>query len=850
MRKKPYPVTDLTGGLNVSRDSLFLLDKESPNMINTRISKGMLRKDVGATLFSNDLPLDGTIMYIDTFFLQDGSSHLLIVTTKWVYKYDVNNDIFNIINPTDFDTGAISLYFLEASQTIARTGTWSLVGNSFSHVSGTEAGSAYLSGTDIAFVNGNFLRTYRWTDPNWAQVGNALNIAGMIRPQLTELTSTDVAYLDSSLEELRCYRWTSPDWAQVGSSLSIPGISYVSLATLTTDTIAFIDRGLKELRCYYFDGSTWVQIGNSLNFYEASYPRITGLTSSRIALIDSSDHTLRCFEFDGMDWQQVGNAFYTSPTDNTYYAHRGDIEALNSTDVAVHNWEYLYCYSFNGSDWTLIPDAFNIANDSYSTITKMSEDSVAVWGMNLDILRYYTFTTESFITDGFVVDDAIDTDAILQTKSYIITHVTRKVMTVLRGLVDEGPVTKTIYRLTPLTGDEDYPFSSVMTLSSIGADLYFLTNLKDKLMMWTGSGRFTVKNVYAKRLAVFKSRLFLGFIISGGTASPSRVQWSVVGDPEDLTGVGSGFVELVDTLDWITALIPFKDKLFICKERSIWELIYVGGYSICVPALKLDGVGTTAPNSAMSLGEDIIFFGNDNIYTYNGLSLNSIADQLFTILYDTKERVVNGPRLARCASLYVEELEEYWLILPTIGTSTSLLLKYNFMYKSWSIKNNEVTSLGYYSAVPHTLWIDLTGTWDVQDWIWMEKILPAGAPTTLLGQADGNLYEDNRVTLSDAYMSFETKDWMFTHAHRWVEFKIIAKGGTFLLSYSTNSGVSWSPAKSCGAEDYFETYTIYLNVTSEKIRCKIESYDEDLTIKWIEPWYIPRTREKDSITAM
>ena len=42
MRKKPYPVTDLTGGINVNMDPAYLEDKENPSLICARYDKGLL----------------------------------------------------------------------------------------------------------------------------------------------------------------------------------------------------------------------------------------------------------------------------------------------------------------------------------------------------------------------------------------------------------------------------------------------------------------------------------------------------------------------------------------------------------------------------------------------------------------------------------------------------------------------------------------------------------------------------------------------------------------------------------------------------------------------------------------
>ncbi|MFA7164032.1 MAG: hypothetical protein WC097_07750, partial [Eubacteriales bacterium] len=157
-------------------------------------------------------------------------------------------------------------------------------------------------------------------------------------------------------------------------------------------------------------------------------------------------------------------------------------------------------------------------------------------------------------------------------------------------------------------------------------------------------------------------------------------------------------------------------------------------------------------------------------------------------------------------------------------------------------KEIEVTALGYYSISVKPLWRELTGSWADQTWIWMDRFLPAGAPTTLIGVPDGTIYEDDRITRDQSYAVFETKDWAFAHGQRWREIHFEARKGAFSLSYSLDQGVTWSTPVGYALSEEFVTYVLYLNHTSKSLRLRCECRDYDLEIKWIEPWYIPRTR--------
>ena len=67
MRRQPYPISDLTGGMDVSKDAVYLVDKMSPHVKGARFSQGILKKDFGWHTFGTGLPLDGIPMLIDTF---------------------------------------------------------------------------------------------------------------------------------------------------------------------------------------------------------------------------------------------------------------------------------------------------------------------------------------------------------------------------------------------------------------------------------------------------------------------------------------------------------------------------------------------------------------------------------------------------------------------------------------------------------------------------------------------------------------------------------------------------------------------------------------------------------------
>jgi len=411
--------------------------------------------------------------------------------------------------------------------------------------------------------------------------------------------------------------------------------------------------------------------------------------------------------------------------------------------------------------------------------------------------------------------------------------------------------------VTIFTGTEEDNFCSAIGLSAAGAEWFFLTNGVNPIQYWTGGGSDEFEslagwstNLKAKQIIYWKNRLIAGGIVDTGTDCPKRIQWSVAGDVTDISGTGSGFFDLVDTSDWIICFVLMGDKLYVLKERSIWELEYVGGTTVFNPVLKVDGVGTYSPHGVVSLDEEMILYGSDNVYMFDGFSLNPVGGQIYGYLYEAQERIINQSVAYKFPSAYIEELKHYKICLASKDkTVPDTLFSYDFDYKAWTRRPREITAIGYYGVGSGSTWAELEDTWADQDWVWRTVNLAPGAPTTLIGDTNGYVYEDDRLTHSTDYMCYDTKDFIFEHAVRWTEFRLRVLGGPFSVKYSTDGGDTWSVEKQFAEVTAWSECVWLLNITSAKIRFRIECEAEDLQIKWLEPWYIPRARSKVLVTS-
>jgi hypothetical protein len=218
-----------------------------------------------------------------------------------------------------------------------------------------------------------------------AQVGNDLNIAGITFPAITALSSTRIAFIDDTNDDLRVYDFDGVNWAQTGNDLNIATVALPSITALSSTRIAFIDDTNEDLRTYDFDGVNWAQVGNDLNIAGIAFPAITALNSTRIAFIDDTNKDLRTYDFDGTDWAQVGNDL------NIVSTASASLAALNNTDIAFIDTtnEDLRVYNFDGTDWVQVGTDLNIAGIGTPSITALNSTDIAFIDTTNDDLRVY-----------------------------------------------------------------------------------------------------------------------------------------------------------------------------------------------------------------------------------------------------------------------------------------------------------------------------------------------------------------------------------------------------------------------------------------------------------------------------
>ena len=388
--------------------------------------------------------------------------------------------------------------------------------------------------------------------------------------------------------------------------------------------------------------------------------------------------------------------------------------------------------------------------------------------------------------------------------------------------------------------------------SAILNDLFIFTDSESPIRRYDGA---TLANLggsppRAKTVTPFWSFLILGGTVEAGITHPFRIRWSDVGRPEVWTGGLSGFIDLVETPDWLMSAASIMDRLYVYKERSVWEMVYVGLPKIFDLAKIVDGVGLLAAGTLESLGTGHLFLGNDNVYIFAGRELEPVGDAIRPLLFGSNA-LTNQGALAACRGVYVEEEEEYWLFVPTgIDSIPFQAFRYQMTTKSWWPRR--LTHPAYCVGVWYTdttrLWDGLTGTWAEQGWRWGDPTMVAAFPLTLVGtlQAgagrvqtiDPTVVTDEGVVIESVV---ETPDLMFGPKTRFLGFWLEAEGGLGIESFwSTDEGRSWVSLGHKPVPADWGWMKWSLNTTAESLRFRVRLDSADIAVRKFVVLYEPR----------
>ena len=285
--------------------------------------------------------------------------------------------------------------------TVVGDQTFTPVGNALAK-SGFAGDITALDSTHVAVVDGgnDTIGNYVWDGTDFTLVGNSFSQVNGTEMCCGALTSTSIAVFDgtASVRELTKYSFDGTNWAQVGNSLAISNTDFNAMAGMSANRIAFIEAGQKQLRMYEFDGTNWAQVGNNFSISDVGLHDMCALTSTTIAIASSSSASIRKYSFDGTDWTQIGNSSPNYSMGNSGISSFVDNEVF----VARSNNRIIEKWTFNGTDWAMIAGSSYLlpAAFTYPGMAAVSATTVAFMGTQDAHLRMLEFDAENYaITD-------------------------------------------------------------------------------------------------------------------------------------------------------------------------------------------------------------------------------------------------------------------------------------------------------------------------------------------------------------------------------------------------------------------------------------------------------------------
>jgi hypothetical protein len=156
---------------------------------------------------------------------------------------------------------------------------------------------------------------------------------------------------------------------------------------------------------------------------------------------------------------------------------------------------------------------------------------------------------------------------------------------------------------------------------------------------------------------------------NAGGSNYATIQWSAKGRPDWWdTAVydDAGSAPIGDSPDWIQNMKRLGEYLIVYKERSI----YVGRKSLLSdPRFYFDpapgqGIGLAAPNSVGDLGEEHLFLGWDDVYTFSAKGLTPIGTRVKSELFYGGNGIL-PEYIHTVDGIIAEEWDEYWLFVPS-----------------------------------------------------------------------------------------------------------------------------------------------------------------------------------------
>lgn len=289
----------------------------------------------------------------------------------------------------------------------------------------------------------------------------------------------------------------------------------------------------------------------------------------------------------------------------------------------------------------------------------------------------------------------------------------------------------------------------------------------------------------AKFCVINNTHLVLGFV-NDGTEYPKKLVWSARENAEDFTAsliTGAGSQNLPDIIGNITGLGNFGENFVIASENSVSIAYFTGTkttFDFQINAVK--NIGCFYPQSFISIGSAVFFWGKDSIYMFNG-QIKDIGENL-------RNSVLGGINIQYSNRITVTHNKDKKLIIWAYPTTSSTgspdrLLFYNYAENRWSYATLTVDSI-FMGAIGGIFIDDLTTTLiddcnvliDSNYWL-NNNIVP------IVGDTDSKLKTLDGSNLTSEFQSgeFVSEPSVLTTTKAYVPIESLTGSGTITVKH-------------------------------------------------------------------
>jgi len=382
--------------------------------------------------------------------------------------------------------------------------------------------------------------------------------------------------------------------------------------------------------------------------------------------------------------------------------------------------------------------------------------------------------------------------------------------------------------------DDDYWSFAYPYLASVGDKILCASNGVEPIYKWDGSGSLEVLGgsppSTAKYIGYFGASMYEHFIAAwttaGGNNLPQSLYLSDAGSPELWTA--GAYYDLLQKNDEIVGMEILKSRLVIYKSRSI-SLAWASPEGGNDDPLDMEqdvviDIEIPVGRTVVNFGDFHMFLGMDNVYKFNGLSLEPVGTEII----NTMKNEWNGAAMIHAFAFAIPNENLYCIFIPTLEErdENDNIIKeaseypdkayvYNYVERTWTIWTFYVDPVTHVSQqftcagranksyTPTIADIDtLDQMYSDMDMRWSDLIKYSEVQSIFLGDNNGYVYELRDVYQDDngQYISasFTTRDYeLNTPKHVFMLLEAVLgmtrqASGTVQVRASTNFGATWS----------------------------------------------------------